>query len=113
MELRFNMNTQPVTGSMNFSDDPYEIIKLRRDKIIERWHDEYTGEPQTSWVNIFDGLLAYFESYADDGASDDGSGDCLVERFDMGNIDEYDMYDEFLSFVEWQDIAEFDTYEDE
>lgn len=96
------------------SDDPFRIIRLRKDKIVARWKREYTGEPATSWEEIFDNAEYDFEAYCEDEMSNGGDEQerTLQEQYSDGDINEYDMYDEFISFVNWVDMSDYDTVGD-
>lgn len=111
MNLASN-NISRICGSSIFpgdNDDPFKIIRIRRGKIISQWQRDYDGDPATSWDNIFENALTDFESYADDPASAVYDEDAtLCDKFDSGEYDEYTMYNEFMNFIAWGDLGNYD-----
>ena len=98
-----------MTNQSSFGGyDPFLVIKQNRDAYIYKWSEDYDGNPNSSWDKIFDEVENEFETYADDEASSDGTSRTLIERFDDGEIDEYDMDNEFDQWVEWLDLSTYD-----
>lgn len=85
-----------------------EILNENREYFIQQLEEIYTGEPETSWNNIFDNLIDEFESYADDEASTDENGDTIQTNYEQGNYDEIDINNSFDNFIMFLDIREYD-----
>ena len=83
---------------------PYEDIERSKDAYIQKWSNEYTGEPATSWDSIFDKVLTEFTLYADDEASG-----FIEQKFYDGELTSEDMIDEFDQFIFWLDLSDYDV----
>lgn len=86
-----------------FGHDPWSQIEYSKPDIIAEWQKDYTGEPATSWDEIFDAVLEDFKLYADDEASGN-----ILDEFIEGDFDEIDMYNEFMNFVLFKDLTDYD-----
>lgn len=81
-----------------------EIMSIKREALMEILKKYYEGEPKTSWDNVLDGVLSWFETYCGDDASN-----YLEEKYESGKIDTDELlweFEQFLWFIE--DINEFD-----
>lgn len=85
-----------------------EILNENREYFIQQLEENYTGEPETNWNNIFDNLIAEFESYAEDEASVDENGNTIQTNYEQGNFDEIDINNSFDNFIMFLDIKEYD-----
>lgn len=85
-----------------------EILNNNREAFIQQFEENYTGEPETNWNNIFDNLIAEFESYAEDEASADENGNTIQANYEQGNFDEIDINNSFDNFIMFLDIKEYD-----
>lgn len=84
-----------------------ETMSINREALMKILKEYYEGEPKTSWDNVLDGVLSWFETYCGDDASN-----YLEERYESGKIDTDELLWEFEQFV-WviEDINEFDEEE--
>ena len=83
-----------------------EVLTANRDKLMEILRENFVGDPKTSWGNILDNVVDWFESYCDDEASG-----FLDEQFESGLLNADDLigeFDQWLSFGGIEDINEFD-----
>lgn len=88
----------------NEGKDPYSAIERDKKQVIhkiKRMFDE-TAKPLTSWENIVDNLLTEFESFCGDYASAewDENEETIEEKFYSGEMDEYDVKERFIDFVD-------------
>ena len=88
----------------NEGKDPYSAIERDKKQVIhkiKRMFDE-TAKPLTSWENIVDNLLIEFESFCADYASAgwDENEETIEEKFYSGEMDEYDVKERFIEFVD-------------
>lgn len=93
-----------IRASVNSMKDPFEMIEVSRYAFTQEWENNYTGNPNTSWDNIFDNALDAFMRYADDEASG-----FLLDQFHNGEIDEEEMVDLFDQWVNFSDLNDFDV----
>lgn len=101
----------------NEGKNPYSAIERDKKQVvhkIKRMFDD-TAKPATSWENIVDNLLVEFESFCGDPVSADyeENEDTIEERFYNGELDEYDIKERFIDFVDNNEftgtIDEYDT----
>ena len=85
-----------------------KILNNNREAFIQQLEENYTGEPETNWNNIFDNLIAEFESYAGDEVSADENGNTIQTNYEQGKFDEIDINNSFDSFIMFIDITEYD-----
>lgn len=91
----------------NEGGNPYSAIERDKKQVIhkiKRMFDD-TAKPATSWENIVDNLLVEFKSFCADYASagwdeDEENEDTIEERFYNGELDEYDIKERFIDFVD-------------
>ena len=93
----------------NEGKDPYSAIERDKKQVIhkiKRMFDD-TARPETSWENIVDNLLAEFESFCGDSVSAeyDGCEDTIEDRFFSGEMDEYDIKERFIDFVDMNEFT--------
>lgn len=81
-----------------------EVLTANREKLMEILKDNYTGDPKTSWGNILDNVVDWFECYCGDETSE-----FLNEQFETGKIDTNELLWRFEQFVMFDDINEYDV----
>ena len=98
----------------SYPNDMLETVLRNKDAYIQRWQEDYEGEPKTSWDNIFDTVVEDFTLFCDDEASADLDkstgwfGDTLATKFADGEITADDINAEFESFIRFLDLNEYD-----
>ena len=83
-----------------------KVLAANREKLMEILRENFTGDPKTSWENILDNVVDWFERYCDDEASG-----FLDEQFESGLLNADDLigeFDQWLSFGGIDDINDFD-----
>lgn len=106
------LNHKSIRASKS-ANDMLEYILLSKEAYIQEWSNNYTGQPNTSWDNIFDNVVTEFELYAGDEASAEMDknhnwGKTLEEQYYDGEISAEDVENAFDSWVMWKDLAEYD-----
>ena len=76
---------------------------------IDEWSNQYKGEPDTSWENIFDNVLFDFLLYCDDEASGNEEGYTLSEMWELNMLDDDAICYEFEQFVDGRDLEQYDV----
>lgn len=106
------LNRKSVRASKS-ANDMLEWILLSKEAYIQEWSNNYIGQPNTSWDNIFDNVVNEFELYAEDEASAEMDknrnwGKTLKEQYYDGEISAEDVEDAFDGWVIWEDLSEYD-----
>jgi len=81
-----------------------EVLTANREKLMEILRENFVGDPKTSWGNILDNVVDWFECYCCDEASE-----FLNEQFETGKIDTNELLWRFEQFVIFDDINEYDV----
>ena len=85
-----------------------EILNNNREAFIQHLEENYNGEPETNWNNIFNNIIVEFESFAEDEASADENGKTIQTNYEQGDFDEIDISNSFDNFIMFLDIKEYD-----
>lgn len=98
-----------IKANSNFSDIIPELLTGSADAYIQEWSDRYSGDPDTSWDNIFDNVLFDFTLYAEDEASANENGLTLLDRVEQGIATDDDIFNEFDQFIMFRDLNDYDV----
>ena len=85
-----------------------EILNNNREAFIQQLEENYNGEPETNWNNIFNNIIVEFESFVEDEASADENGKTIWTNYEQGVFDEIDISNSFDNFIMFLDIKEYD-----
>lgn len=79
------------------------LLKKAKSSFIAMFKRDYTGNPKTSWDNIYDNYSAQYLSYADDEASD-----FIGDKYNAGEVAVSEILDDFENFITFSDIDDYD-----
>lgn len=80
------------------------LLTEKRAEFMKLLKENTEGEPRTSWDNVLDGLLMWFEIYCSDETSE-----FLDEKYNSGEIDDNEILWEFEQFIVYaEDINDYD-----
>lgn len=98
-----------IKANSMFSDIIPELLTGSADAYTQEWSNQYKGDPDTSWDNIFDNVLFDFTLYAEDEASADETGLTLLDRVEQGIATDDDIFSEFEEFIMVRDLTDYDV----
>jgi hypothetical protein len=98
----------PIDAAWSEDRSAFEEIYRNRHAYIQQFQEASSGEPDTSWDNVFENSVDEFMRYCEDEASTDESGKTLMEKYNAGEITGSDLDDYYDDWIMWTELSDFD-----